>query len=141
DPSYGEAVKLKEENYYFNLKTHQQWLIDYLEQNPSFVAPETRRNWVLGFLKKNVLEDLCITRPVSRLNWGIPVPFDPGYVTYVWFDALTNYITLPASLGDPGVPGYLHLPGAVSTPPSSTLTGQPSLWPADIHLIGKDIVK
>ena len=58
-------------------KDHQQWLIDYIEANPAFVAPDYRRNEVLGFLKNNTLEDLCITRPAARLNWGIPLPFDP----------------------------------------------------------------
>src|SRR6267142_2744050 len=100
DPAYGEVVELKEENYYFKLKDHQQWLIDYLEKNPTFVSPESRRNEVLGLLRNNVLEDLCITRPAARLNWGIPVPFDSNFVTYVWFDALVNYLSIPAALGD-----------------------------------------
>jgi methionyl-tRNA synthetase len=134
DPSYGEVVELKEENYYFKLKDHQQWLIDYIEQNPTFVAPPARRNEVLGFLKNNVLEDLCISRPASRLNWGIPLPFDSDFVTYVWFDALSNYITIPAAQGDPGVPSSLRPQPAVPNP-------QLSLWPADIHVVGKDIVK
>src|ERR1043166_2866383 len=134
DESYGEVIQLKEENYYFKLKDHQAWLIDYLEKNPSFVAPDHRRKEVLGFLKNNVLEDLCITRPANRLNWGIPVPFDKDYVTYVWFDALVNYISLPAALGDPAARRDLKL-----QPTTSNL--QPSLWPADIHLIGKDILK
>src|SRR5438445_10357941 len=103
DPAYGEVIELKEENYYFKLRDHQQWLIDYIERNPAFVSPESHRNGVLGFLKHNVLEDLCITRPASRLNWGIPVPFDSNYVTYVWFDALVNYLSIPAAQGDPGV--------------------------------------
>ncbi len=132
DPSYGEVVKLQEENYYFKLKDHQQWLIDYIEKNPDFVSPDYRRNEVLGFLKNNTLEDLCISRPASRLNWGIPLPFDPQYVTYVWFDALTNYISGPAAQGDPGVPAFMR--------PPDVQTGQ-SLWPADIHVIGKDILK
>jgi methionyl-tRNA synthetase len=117
DPSYGEVAELKEENYYFRLGTHQQWLIDYIEANPSFVQPDYRRNEVLGFLKNNTLEDLCISRPVSRLNWGIPLPFDPAYVTYVWFDALVNYASVA------------HAHAALE------------LWPADIHVIGKDILK
>ena len=134
DPSYGEVVELDEENYYFRLKDHQQWLIDYLEQNPTFVAPPARRNEVLGFLKNNVLEDLCISRPAARLNWGIPLPFAPDFVTYVWFDALSNYITVPAAQGDPGVPVSLHaLP--------ATLHAPLALWPADIQVVGKDIVK
>jgi methionyl-tRNA synthetase len=133
DPSYGEVTRLQEENYYFKLKDHQAWLIDYIEQNPSFVAPVSRRNEILGFLKNNTLEDLCISRPLSRLNWGIPIPFDADYVTYVWFDALTNYISVPAAQGDPGVPPALAL--QPSSPNSQ------ALWPADIHVIGKDIVK
>jgi methionyl-tRNA synthetase len=134
DASYGEVIELQEENYYFKLKAHQQWLIDYIDKNPSFVYPETRRNEVLGFLKHNVLEDLCITRPANRLNWGIPVPFDPDYVTYVWFDALVNYISVPAALGDPTAGQAVNFhPGGVNNPLS--------VWPADVHLIGKDIVK
>jgi methionyl-tRNA synthetase len=134
DPAYGEVIRLQEENYYFGLKTHQQWLIQYIEQHPSFVAPEYRRNEVLGFLKNNVLEDLCITRPASRLNWGIPLPFDNDYVTYVWFDALSNYISVPAAQGDPGT-GIT----SGSSPPSGAAVLE--IWPADIHLIGKDILK
>ncbi|HEY4414814.1 MAG TPA: methionine--tRNA ligase [Verrucomicrobiae bacterium] len=126
DPSYGEVVELKEDNYYFKLGAHQQWLIDYIEANPNFIAPSYRRNEVLGFLKNNTLEDLCISRPVARLNWGIPIPFDTNFVTYVWFDALVNYLSVPAALGDPSLVSH-----------SSDL----SLWPADIHVIGKDIVK
>ncbi len=134
DPVYGEVVRLQEENYYFKLQAHQRWLIEYIEQNPTFIAPEHRRNEVLGFLKNNVLEDLCISRPLSRLNWGIPMPFDPNYVTYVWFDALTNYISVPAAAGDPGVPETFRS----TVQPTQAV---PSLWPADIHVIGKDIVK
>src|SRR5436309_6729976 len=134
DPSYGDVVELEEENYYFKLKDHQQWLLDYLEKNPSFVSPESRRNEVLGLLKNNVLEDLCITRPASRLNWGIPVPFDNAFVTYVWFDALVNYVSVPAALGDPTV-------CAVLGSQLSTTNSQLNLWPADVHVIGKDILK
>ena len=95
DASYGEVVELKEDNYYFKLGVHQQWLIDYIEANPDFITPSYRRNEVLGFLKNNTLEDLCISRPLARLNWGIPIPFDPNFVTYVWFDALVNYVSIP----------------------------------------------
>jgi len=130
DPVYGEVVRLQEENYYFRFKDHQKWLIDYIEQNPSFICPEYRRNEVLGFLKNNVLEDLCISRPAVRLNWGIPLPFDSNYVTYVWFDALTNYISVPAGFGDPGVPASFR----------SSNSGVET-WPADLHVIGKDILK
>ena len=135
DPSYGEVIELEETNYWFKLKAHQQWLIDYIEANPSFVQPDYRRNEVLGFLKNNTLEDLCISRPLARLNWGIPLPFDKDYVTYVWFDALVNYISVPANLGDKTL-----LALALNLQPS-TSNLQPSLWPADIHVIGKDILK
>ena len=81
DPAYGEVVELREDNYYFKLGQHQQWLIDTIEANPDFISPFYRRNEVLGFLKNNTLEDLCISRPSSRLNWGIPLPFDPDFVT------------------------------------------------------------
>src|SRR5882724_6400909 len=144
DPTYGEVIELEEENYYFKLKDHQQWLIDYLERNPSFVSPEIHRNWVLGFLKNNVLEDLCITRPANRLEWGIPVPFDPDYVTYVWFDALVNYISIPAAHGDPvavQAVGRQPLVAPKSDEGGATINHPLSLWPADLHLIGKDILK
>jgi methionyl-tRNA synthetase len=77
DPAYGEVVELVEQNYYFKLKDQQQWLIDYIETHPEFIQPDYRRNEVLGFLMNNTLEDLCITRPAARLNWGIRLPFDP----------------------------------------------------------------
>jgi methionyl-tRNA synthetase len=131
---YGEVSKLVEENYYFRLGAHQQWLIDYIEKNPGFIQPDNRRNEVLGFLKNNSLEDLCATRPAERLNWGIPVPFDRNFVTYVWFDALVNYISIPAAYGDAVVCAGLGLPARPDGPALS-------LWPADIHVIGKDILK
>ena len=134
DPIYGEVIRLKEDNYYFKLSGHQQWLIDYLEANPSFIQPDYRRNEVLGFLKNQTLEDLCISRPAARLNWGIPLPFDQDFVTYVWFDALVNYISVPAAHGDPAILTAFN-------PQLSTLNSQLSLWPADLHVIGKDIVK
>jgi methionyl-tRNA synthetase len=134
DTAWGEVVRLKEENYYFKLQAHQQWLIEHIEANPDFIQPSYRRNEVLGFLKHNTLEDLCISRPAARLNWGIPLPFDSAFVTYVWFDALVNYISVPAALGDRAV---LDATGA-------TLPAHPapsSVWPADVHVIGKDILK
>ncbi len=138
DPIYGEVVELVENNYYFKLGAHQQWLIDYIEEHPNFISPEYRRNEVLGFLKNNTLEDLCITRPKQRLSWGIPLPFDEDYVTYVWFDALTNYITVPAAQGDQGILGPLGLkPEDLGAAPETSI----SLWPADAHVIGKDILK
>lgn len=135
DPAYGEVIEDTEQNYYFKLKEHQPWLIDYIETHPEFILPTYRRNEVLGFLKNNTLEDLCISRPMSRLNWGIPLPFDPNYVTYVWFDALVNYLTVPAAHGDPVV--LASVPNTQLSTPKSPLT----LWPADVHLLGKDILK
>ncbi|HEY1661286.1 MAG TPA: methionine--tRNA ligase [Verrucomicrobiae bacterium] len=135
DPSYGEVVTLKEENYYFKLGAHQQWLIGYIEANPTFIQPDYRRNEVLGFLKNNQLEDLCISRPVSRLNWGIPLPFDPNFVTYVWFDALVNYISIAAAHGDETISS------ALGNSKFKTQNSKLNLWPADIHVIGKDILK
>ena len=134
DPGYGEVIELKEDNYYFKLKDHQQWLLEFIKKNPAFVQPDYRRNEVLGFLKNNTLEDLCISRPAARLNWGIPLPFDKDFVTYVWFDALVSYISVPAAHGDETILSALG-----SQP--STLNPQLSLWPADIHVIGKDILK
>ncbi len=113
----GEVVELKEDNYYFKLGVHQQWLIDTSKRIPISSRPRIAANEVLGFLKNNTLEDLCISRPLARLNWGIPCPSNPEFVTYVWFDALVNY----ASIAD----AHKSL----------------GLWPADIHVIGKDIVK
>jgi len=138
DRSWGEVIELSEENYYFKLQQHQAWLADYIESHPEFVQPDYRRNEVLGFLKNNTLEDLCITRPAARLTWGIPVPFDPAFVTYVWFDALLNYASVPAALGDPVVLAALgeHLPPAFRSRESAV-----ELWPADIHVVGKDIIK
>ncbi len=132
DPIYGEVTELAEHNYYFKLSEHQQWLIQHIENNPKFVQPAARRNEVLGFLKNNTLEDLCISRPKSRLEWGIPLPFDEEYVTYVWFDALSNYASVPASLGDASAAKPIGL---------ESQSQSISLWPANIHVIGKDILK
>ncbi|HEV2328722.1 MAG TPA: class I tRNA ligase family protein, partial [Verrucomicrobiae bacterium] len=133
DAAWGEVIELKEEDYFFKLSDHQQWLMDFISQNPNFVVPEYRRNEVMGLLKSSALEDLCISRPVSRLNWGIPIPFDAEYVTYVWFDALVNYISVPAAHGDQTVRAAIGETGAASE--------SLSLWPADVHVIGKDILK
>jgi methionyl-tRNA synthetase len=110
---------IEEENYFFLMSKYQQRLIDYVEQNESFVLPETRRNEVLGFLKSKPLGDLCISRPKSRLAWGITLPFDENYTTYVWFDALVNYYSATMYLAP---------------------TDRTDWWPADHHLIGKDIL-
>jgi methionyl-tRNA synthetase len=134
DPIYGEVVELKEDNYYFRLGAHHQWLVDYIEANPDFISPSYRRNEILGFLKNHTLEDLCISRPLARLNWGIPLPFDPEFVTYVWFDALVNYISIAAAHGDKTVL-------TAAKPEIANQKSEIELWPADIHVIGKDIVK
>ena len=115
-----QAEKLDESNYFFKTSEYQKWLIDYIKSNPDFVRPDFRRNEVLGFLKEPLL-DLCISRPKSRMSWGIEVPFDKDYVTYVWFDALINYIS--------GA-GYPH-----------DMIRFKKLWPADFHVIGKDILR
>lgn len=134
DDKWGQVNQLREENWYFRMGRHQQWLIDHLEAHPEFVQPDYRRNEVLGFLRSQPLEDLCISRPRARLSWGIPLPFDPDYVTYVWFDALVNYFSVPAALGDP-------VALAALTSDFGPRTSDFSAWPADLHLIGKDILK
>ena len=89
---------LKEENYFFRMSKYQDWLIDQINTHPDWIRPERYRNEMLAFLKEP-LEDLCISRPKSRMDWGITLPFDDRYVTYVWFDALINYLS---GLGYPG---------------------------------------
>lgn len=89
-PNGKEVTLVKETNYFFKMSKYQQRLIDYIEKNPEFIQPDYRKNEVLGFLRQP-LQDLCISRPKARLSWGIPLPFDKNYVTYVWFDALMNY--------------------------------------------------
>ncbi len=135
-PDCGRPVEqINEENYFFLMSKYQERLIKYIEDNPSYILPDTRRNEVLGFLRHNVLGDLCISRPKQRLSWGIPLPFDEDYVTYVWFDALVNYFSATKYLA----------PDANSTPPIPPLTkggseGGGDWWPADHHLVGKDIL-
>jgi len=112
-------VVIKESNYFFRMSNYQEWLIDYIRQNPDFIRPERYKNEVLSFLKEP-LEDLCISRPKSRLTWGITLPFDENYVTYVWFDALINYVS---ALGYPD--GELFK----------------KFWPHAQHITAKDILK
>jgi len=117
DPIGGRAVEwIQERNYFFSMSKYQEWLIEHYRSHPDAVLPEFRLNEVMGFLRQP-LDDLCISRPKARLSWGIPIPWDPDYVTYVWFDALTNYYA--ATRGAPGLD---------------------TDWPADYHLIGKDIL-
>jgi methionyl-tRNA synthetase len=110
---FGEVSEISEQNYFFKLKAHQGWLVEFLTRNDAFVFPPFRQKQVLEFLK-DPLNDLCISRPKERLEWGIPLPFDERYVTYVWFDALVNYYSAVAEV--------------------------PGLWPARWHVIGKDIL-
>jgi methionyl-tRNA synthetase len=110
---FGEVTEIVESNYFFKLKQYQAWLVDHLTKHPDFIFPRYRQTQVLEFLKEP-LNDLCISRPRERLEWGIPLPFDEGYVTYVWFDALLNYY--------------------------SAVADKPGVWPATFHVIGKDIL-
>ena len=113
--------KLSEHNYFFKMGQYQDHLIDHIKQHPQFIRPESRRNEVLGFLTTQKLGDLSISRPKSRLSWGIELPFDKDYVTYVWFDALVNYVSALE---------YLPQPQPAGT----------RFWPANVHLVGKDIL-
>jgi methionyl-tRNA synthetase len=110
---FGEVTQIVEPNYFFKLRAYQGWLSEFLAKNEDFVFPRFRQKQVTEFLKEP-LNDLCISRPKERLEWGIPLPFDPGFVTYVWFDALVNYY--------------------------SAVADKPGVWPAAWHVIGKDIL-
>ncbi|RUM88156.1 MAG: methionine--tRNA ligase [Thermodesulfatator sp.] len=110
---------LKEANYFFDLSRHQEWLLDHLRRHPDFIQPSGYREEVLGLLREP-LEPLCISRPKSRLSWGIEFPFDPRFVTYVWFDALLNYLS---GIGYPEDPSWQKW------------------WAAAEHVIAKDILK
>ena len=119
--------KIKEKNYFFDLKKYQQRLIDYIKdaKNVKFIEPSIRENEVLSFLELNTLSGLCISRPKERLSWGIPLPFSSEHVTYVWFDALINYIS---AVGEFDSKGKYHS----------------QWWDKDtqvVHLIGKDILR
>ncbi len=109
----------QESNYFFRMGKYQDWLIGHIHDHPDFIRPERYKNEVLAFLREP-LEDLCISRPKTRLTWGITLPFDENYVTYVWFDALINYIT------------------ALNYPDGENFQ---TFWPAAQHLIAKDILK
>jgi methionyl-tRNA synthetase len=113
--------KLSEHNYFFKMGQYQDRLIEYIKTHPDFIRPESRRNEVLGFLQNQKLSDLSISRPISRLSWGIELPFDKDYVTYVWFDALVNYVS------------------ALEYLPREEPVGD-RFWPANVHLVGKDIL-
>ncbi|MDP2647335.1 MAG: methionine--tRNA ligase [Desulfobacterales bacterium] len=110
---------IKESNYFFRMSHYQDWLTDHIKRHPDFIRPKRYENEVLSFLKEP-LEDLCISRPKKRLNWGITLPFDQNYITYVWFDALLNYIS------------------ALGYPHAELFT---KFWPSAQHVIAKDILK
>ncbi|MGH7355750.1 MAG: methionine--tRNA ligase, partial [Candidatus Rokuibacteriota bacterium] len=110
---------IEEENYFFKMSQYQEWLVRYITDRPDLIRPERYRNEILGFLREP-LQDLSISRPRTRLEWGIPLPFDDRYVTYVWFDALINYVS---ALGGPHDPRFDRY------------------WRHAQHLIGKDILK
>ncbi len=120
EPGCGRPVdRITETNYFFRMSKYKDWLVDHIQTHPEFIQPDFRRNETLGFLR-NELNDLCISRPKSRLAWGIELPFDADFVTYVWFDALVNYISAI---------GY------------GTDDEQfKRWWPASLQLIGKDIL-
>jgi methionyl-tRNA synthetase len=124
-PEWGEIEFREEENYYFKLSQHKEWLLRYLDKREEAVIPDFRQTELRNAVEK-ISGDLCISRPKSRLDWGIELPFDKDFVTYVWFDALTNYISFA---------GY--------DPTLSTFDSQPSTfrdkWPA-LQIIGKDIL-
>ena len=113
--------KLSEHNYFFKMGQYQDRLIEHIKKHDRFIRPESRRNEVLGFLQTQKLSDLSISRPKFRLSWGIELPFDPDYVTYVWFDALVNYVS------------------ALEYLPREKSVGH-GFWPANVHLVGKDIL-
>lgn len=117
-PEWGEVVELEEENYYFRLAEHRDWLIELLRTRPDLISPAFRVNDTLNAADR-IAGDLCISRPKERLSWGIELPFDPQYVTYVWFDALLNYLSFAGYLEDAA---FAHR------------------WPADAQVIGKDIL-
>jgi len=111
--------QVSERNYFFRMSQFQDRLKDYIQANPRFIQPDSRRNEVLGFLQKP-LEDLSISRPKSRLSWGVELPFDQDCVAYVWFDALVNYLSALEYIS--------------AHPHAETF------WPASVHLVGKDIL-
>ncbi len=126
-PEWGEVVEIEEENWYFKLSDHTDWLKGFLESQPDLIIPAFRKSELLNALERNSGLDLCISRPKERLRWGIEFPFDSDYVTYVWFDALINYISFA---------GYKAAEG-------SGLPDFSKLWPDNsrpVHVIGKDIL-
>ncbi len=124
DAMWGEVVELEEENWYFKLSEQAAWLKEFVTQSPDVVLPSFRKQELLSAIERAFDNDLCISRPVDRLSWGIPLPFDEQFVTYVWFDALVNYISFAGYLAEEG----------------SDLPEFSKLWPAACEVIGKDIL-
>ena len=126
------AEHVVEQNYFFKLSRYEQRLLDFYESRPDFVQPVTKRNEALGFIRGG-LDDFSISR--TSINWGVPLPWDTDHVTYVWFDALTNYITAM---------GYGAESGPAESGPAEAGTSEPGHWPGHwpgIHIIGKDILR
>jgi methionyl-tRNA synthetase len=126
-PEWGEVVEIEEENWYFKLSEHTAWLKSYLESTADAVIPSFRKSELLNALERNSGTDLCISRPKERLRWGIEIPFDTDFVTYVWFDALINYVSFAGyqAAADAKLPDFKEL------------------WTTDerpVHIIGKDIL-
>lgn len=115
-----EVKKMKEESYFFNMKKYQKWIEEFYKENPDFIEPESRKNEIFKNFINPGLEDLCISR--ATFDWGIPLPNDPKHVLYVWLDALTNYITALGYMSD-----------------DDTLFKK--YWPADLHVVGKEIIR
>jgi methionyl-tRNA synthetase len=122
-PEWGDVILLEEENWYFRLAKHKEWLKKLVQDRSDFVIPDFRRLELLNAIDR-ISGDLCVSRPKERLSWGIEFPFDPEYVTYVWFDALLNYVTFAGYLAEAGggLPDFAEL------------------WPCQAHIIGKDIL-
>lgn len=123
-----EVVHVEETNYFFRMSDYQERLVRHIEENPDWIVPDIRRNEILGFLRQP-LADLSISRPKSRVSWGIELPFDRDHVAYVWVDALINYLTASGAIdpsAEEGARGFDDVSG--------------SWWPADMHVIGKDIL-
>lgn len=127
-PEWGEVVEIEEENWYFRLSDHTDWLKEHIAQTPDVVIPAFRKNELLNALERSAGTDLCISRPKERLRWGIEFPFDPDYVTYVWFDALINYVSFAGyhAAPDAGLPEF----GAVWDAPPTHIIGKDILVPA-----------
>jgi methionyl-tRNA synthetase len=124
-PEWGEVVEIQEENWFFKLSDHTAWLKEFLESTPDVITPTFRKSELLNAIERSAETDLCISRPKERLRWGIPFPFDENYVTYVWFDALINYISFAGyrAAADSGLPDF------------------EKLWDnRPLHIIGKDIL-